>query len=304
MRQRITTMRSRELGEELRRARECAGVRGNAVCEELEWSAAKLSKLEGGWRGTSDVELAVLLGRLGTDKRTRHRIITLAQGHDTGYLLRPHFGNLADSLVCLIIHERAARTICKYEPVLVPGLLQTREYAEVLIRGGGVNPVEDVGPMIRSRMDRQEVLTGHESPDAMFFVHEAALHAPIGNSRIMHDQMMRLAFMSEWSRLSPRVVPLTVNHPLLARSFVLMTFDEVEPVAYVETDVATLFVDDGNSVEFYRHKQEVLSELALSAEQSRSVFAHWADVYDRREDHDDEDVAQEQLQRDRQRGLR
>ncbi|WP_199442348.1 helix-turn-helix domain-containing protein [Umezawaea beigongshangensis] len=299
MKQRITTMRSRELGEELRRARERAGVRGYAVCEELEWSATKLSKLEGGWRGTSDVELAALLGRLGTDKRTRDRIIALAQGHDTGYLARPHFSTLADSLVCLIIHERAARTICKYELMLVPGLLQTEEYAETLIRGGGVDAAEDVGPMIRSRMDRQEVLTGDESPDAVFFVHEMALQAPIGNSRIMHDQMMRLAFMSEWSRLSPRVVPLAVNHPLLARSFVLMTFDEVGPVAYVETDVATLFVDDRRAVEFYHRKQAALSELALDAEQSRSVFAHWADVYDRREDRDEQDVAHEQLQRNR-----
>ena len=66
-----------------------------------------------------------------------------------------------------------------------------------------------------------------------------------------------------------------------------MTFAKsIKPVAYCETDVATVFTEDRKSIEVYQRKQRALAGLALDAEQSRSVFAHWADVYDRRGDRD------------------
>jgi hypothetical protein len=297
---RTTTVQSRELGEELRRAREHARVGGSAVCEELEWSPAKLSKLEGGWRGTSDVELAVLLGKLGSDKATRDRVLRLAREHDTGYLVRPHFGKLADSLLCLIIHERAATTITSYEPMIVPGLLQTEDYASAMIRRFGVGTADEVDLKIRARIDRQEVLTGAHVLESVFFIHESALRTPVGGARVMHDQMMRLAFMRDWPQLTLRVVPTAAgNHSCLSNSSVLMTFDEAKPVAYAETDAATLFLEEDKAVQLHHHKQSVLDDLALDAGRSRSVFAHWADVYDRREDRDDQGVAHEQLQRKR-----
>ncbi|WP_199444152.1 DUF5753 domain-containing protein [Umezawaea beigongshangensis] len=295
---RVTTVQSRELGEELRRARERARVGGSAVCEELEWSPAKLSKLEGGWRGTSDVELAVLLGRLGSDKATRDRVLRLAREHDTGYLVRPHFGKLADSLLCLIIHERAARAISSYEPMIVPGLLQTEDYAAAMIGKFGEATQENVDLKVRARIDRQEILASERSPVTEFFIHETALRTAVGGAKVMHDQMMRLAFMCDWRLLTPRVIPMAAgNHPYLMHSSVLMEFDSVKPVAYSETDTATVFLEDDHAVDFYQRKQSVLADLALDAGRSRSVFAHWADVYDRRGDSDDQDVAHQQLQR-------
>jgi hypothetical protein len=90
------------------------------------------------------------------------------------------------------------------------------------------------------------------------------------------------------------------GHPGLSHSFALMTFGKsIKPVAYSETDVATLFTEDHKSIEVYQRKQRALADRALDAEQSRSTFARWADVYDRRGDRHDRgaDLAQEQLQR-------
>ncbi len=143
--------------------------------------------------------------------------------------------------------------------------------------------------MVTARMQRQEVLGAPGSPEAVFYIHEAALGNKIGSNQVMHDQMMRLAFMCEWARLSPRVIPRSGRGSAhLATGFCLMTFAKpVRPVAHSDMDFATIFTEEEKSIELYQRKRMALASLALNAEQSRLMFARWADVYDRREDRDD-----------------
>ncbi|MBP2339940.1 transcriptional regulator with XRE-family HTH domain [Saccharothrix coeruleofusca] len=282
-----TTVRSRELGEELRRVRRRANLRAERLSAALGWSAGKLSRLEHGKRGTNDLDLGSLLGALGVDATTRERIRRLSQERDLGHYVRPHDGIGPDSLLSLTMHERIAATMCKYEPALIPGLLQTEAYARAVL-GCGDLPPEELDQQVALRLNRQQVLTGPDAPDAVFYLHENALRNAIGGRRIMHDQMMRLLFMCDWRKLTLRVIPQGTGHPALTHGFNLMTFAErLKPVAYTESDVATLFSEDGPSIKLFQHKRDVLARLALDAEQSRSVFAHWADVYDGGEDRDD-----------------
>ncbi len=294
---RPATARTRELGQELRLARKRANLRATAVAEELGWSPGKLSKLEHGWRSTSDWDYGTLLGKIGADQANRDRIQRIAAEQDIGHFLRVHNGLLSDNLLCLMIHERAASTMCKYETMLIPGLLQTEAYARAVINPGGIYLPEEHDFKLAARMERQSVLSGSRSPEVTFYIHEVAMHAAIGGSQVMHDQMMQLAFMCEWDRLTIRVIPMSRGgHPALRHSFNLMTFDKsIKPVAYSETDVATLFTEDQKSIEVYQRKQRALADRALDAEQSRSVFARWAGVYDRRGDRDVEgpDLAEE-----------
>lgn len=298
---RLTTARSRELGQELHLARKRAKLTATTVAEELGWSQGKLSKMEHGWRGTSSWDYGTLLGKLGVDRQTRERIQRIASEQDIGHFIRAHDGRLSDNLLCLMIHEQAAVTMHKYEPMLIPGLLQTETYARAVINPDGVYPPEECEFNLAARMRRQSVLSGPRSPEAVFYIHEIALQAAIGGRQVMHDQMMRLAFMCEWKRLALRLIPMSrAGHPALVHAFSLMTFAKsIRPVAYSETDVATVFAEDERSIQAYQRKQQVLAGLALDAEQSRSVFARWADFYDRREGRDDQgpDLAQEQPQR-------
>jgi hypothetical protein len=188
----------------------------------------------------------------------------------------------------LIIHERAALTMHKYEPMVIPGLLQTVDYARTMIELNGVETPDEVQPLVEARMRRQTVLTSQNPPGAVFYIHEIALRGHIGGAKVMHDQAMRLRFMCDWPRLTLRLIPMsTPGHPALIRGFNLMTFAEpVKPVAYADTDVATVFTEDPDSIELYHRKRNALATLALDAEQSRSTFAHWADFYDFREDRD------------------
>ncbi|HWO61480.1 MAG TPA: helix-turn-helix transcriptional regulator [Umezawaea sp.] len=296
---RPTTARSRELGQELHLARKRANLTATSVAEELGWSPGKLSKMENGWRGTDSWDYGTLLGKLGADRQTRERIRRIASEQDIGHFIRAHEGKLSDNLLCLMIHERAALTMHKYEPMLIPGLLQTEGYIRAVFAQHAPLSKEEMDYFVSSRMGRQQILIGSRAPDATFYIHETALQTVIGGREVMHDQMMSLAFMCEWKRLRPRVIPLAApGHPALLHAYNLMTFREpIRPVAYSETDVATVFAEDERSIQVYQRKGEVLAALALDAGQSRSVFARWADAYDRREDRDGPDLAQEQLQR-------
>ncbi len=270
---RLSTARSRELGEELRRVRHRARMSSGFVADALGWSLGKLSKLETGSRGTSPWEIGTLLGRCGADKPTRDRIMAIASEADTGNFLRRH-DPWPDTLTALLVHEHAARTLTAYEPLVVPSLAQTEDYAYALTKDRGVT---------EARMTRQEALRRPGGPETLIYVHEAALRVVVGDAKVMRDQLLRLTLMCGWARISPRIIPLSApSHAALRHSATLLTFPApTKPLAYAETEAATVFHDDPTAIAAYQAKMRHLERVVLSPAQSRDVFARWADAYDR-----------------------
>ncbi|ONI81989.1 hypothetical protein ALI22I_38095 [Saccharothrix sp. ALI-22-I] len=270
---RLSTARSRELGEELRRVRHRARMSSTFVAEALGWSLGKLSKLETGSRGTSPCEIGTLLGRCGADKPTRDRILAIASEPETGSFLRLH-DRSPDSLLVLSLHEQAARTVTAYEPLMVPSLAQTEDYAHALT---------DDKAVTEARMARQDILRRPNGPQTVLYIHEAALRQVVGSPKVMRDQMLRLTLMCGWARTSPRVIPMSARSHVALRhpATVLIFADPTKPLAYVETDAATVFHDAPHAVATYEAKVRRLASLAFTAEQSRDIFARWADAYDR-----------------------
>ncbi|GAA1313692.1 helix-turn-helix transcriptional regulator [Saccharothrix xinjiangensis] len=270
---RVSTARSRELGEELRRVRKEAGLASPKVSDDLGWSLGKLSKLEKGTRGTSLWEIGTLVGHCGADKATRDRVLALAAEPDTGAFLRLHHIP-PDLLTALNIHENTARAITAYQPLTVPALAQIEDYTRALT---------DDQDLVQARMDRQEVLYHHTKPGVVLYLHEAALRLVVGGPAVMRDQLLHLALMGGWSHVTVRLIPLTVPaHPVLVHPATLLDLPEpLRPVAYTETDTATVFHDDPDVVAGYRAKMRHLHTLALPADRSREVFSRYADEYDR-----------------------
>ncbi|MGW4115291.1 helix-turn-helix domain-containing protein [Actinosynnema sp. NPDC004786] len=270
---RLSSARSRELGAELRIARRRAGLSSSETAEAMNWSLGKLSKLETGSRGTSTADIATLLGRYGTDKPTRERIVAIAAEPDTGSFLRRHDG-APDELVALSVHESIARTLAAYEPMVVPALLQTEDYAAALT--GSPETAQ-------ARMRRQQRLRRSGEPKSVYFLHEIALQLPVGTPQVMHEQMLHLTLMSGWRDTCVRVVPRTLGlHPALRLPATLLTLDDpLPPVVYAETDTVTVFHDDRPIVNAYRDKLHRLDRLALDVEQSRATLTRWAAVYER-----------------------
>jgi hypothetical protein len=269
---RLSTAHSRELGEELRRVRHRARMSSSVTAEAMDWSLGKLSKLETGTRGTGVLDIAALLGQYHTDKATREHILTIATERDTGSFVRRH-DRSPDTLAALRVHERIARTVTAYEPLTVPALAQTEDYALALTGDRAV---------ARIRMDRQQEQQ-LACRELVLYLHEAALRVRVGTPQIMRDQLLHLTLMGGWADTRIRIVPLTNGFDAMLRNpATLLTFDvPVRPVAYAEIDSVTVFHDDSDVVAAYRRKMDHLDSVALALGESRKVLARWVDAYER-----------------------
>ncbi|GAA1303438.1 helix-turn-helix transcriptional regulator [Saccharothrix xinjiangensis] len=262
---------SRELGDALRRARYESELKFGDLVEELGWSAGKISKLERGTRGTSAVDIARYVGHLRADQSTYDHIMSLAEESSTGHLVREHELAVPDALRALLLHEQTARVIWSYQILMVPGLLQTADYARELI--GTTNGEHRV----IERMARQEIFNKPRAPWGRFFIHEAALMRAVGCPQVMYEQMLQLLF-----RGGVRLVTFAAALPAsLNSAFSFMTFDDHPPVSYLDGGPVALFSDEFETTNRFRQCCNDLDLVALSEEESRLVFAKWADRYDR-----------------------
>ncbi len=242
------------------------------MLEELSWSAGKLSKLEIGMRGTSPDDVARLAGHIHVDIGTYDKIMALAHEPNSGHYVRPHGVAMPDSLRMLILHEQMAKTIRSYQTIVIPGLLQTADYAQALM-GDGL----DADLAVNDRMTRQGIFDKPLPPKARFFIYEAALHRMIGGPQVMYEQMLQLLF-----RGGVRLIPFAAALPRsLSSPFTFMTFDDHFPLTYVECGSVSLFLDTFEATKATQQSCNDLARVALSEEQSRSVFAKWADRFDR-----------------------
>jgi hypothetical protein len=253
-------------------------MRSTTVAEELGWSTAKLSKLEKGWRGTQPWEIGTLLGKCGADKATRDRIMRLAHEPNTGCFVRPHGDGLADDLLSLSLHESTALTITCYEPMVIPSLLQAEEYTRALLTDADADVLN---AFLRTRAERQAAVWDHRAPTSTFYIHETALRTTVGSPATMHDQLTRLMSASASEGLALRVVPTSAggNAALLHQSTLLTFGKGMRPLVISETDAATVFADDEQTVQAHQRKHAALSTLALNVERSRTLLAHWTGIY-------------------------
>ncbi|MCS7481916.1 helix-turn-helix domain-containing protein [Umezawaea endophytica] len=277
---RASTAQSREIGEELRRVRQYAGLKTARVAGELGWSLAKLSKLEKGSRATSSWDIGALLGKCGAEKVDRDRIMHLVQEEHLGHFTRTHQVGFPDTLLSLEIHERTAVKLTSYDPVAIPALVQAEAYALALLSTGAGSKETNI-EMVTSRIDRSTRACGESIPSSVFYIHENALELRVGSIDTMHDQMMWLTFLSDWPQVSLRVIPRSAGgHVALLRPVTLLTFDDAASLAYTDADMSTTFLESNHAIEFYRRKVDVLDSMALDVDKSRQLLELHADTYD------------------------
>src|SRR5699024_1574597 len=131
-----SSARARQLGAELRRERERFGANLRELAAQLGWSASKVSRMEAGRRGTLPADVAIYLARCGTPRHDRERLVRLAEDSAVTFRLQDHGERLPDELRSLIELETTADTIVGYDPLAVPGLLQTEPYVRALLDWG------------------------------------------------------------------------------------------------------------------------------------------------------------------------
>jgi transcriptional regulator with XRE-family HTH domain len=277
-----STARSREIGAELRRVREKARLSGHALARLLGWPAPKISRLETGKREVSEVDVAIFLARCGAPPDELERLMELARLTDAGYRSQVHGRKLPDELRSLIVLETNAEAIFGYEPLVVPGLLQTETYIRELLRLGGRKPGPGFEQRVEARLARQAIWNRRWPPELSFFVHEHALRSMVGGLPVMREQLLHLVLATSWPRCKIRVIPdSTALVSVLGGAFRLMSFRDEHPVAYVEGHTASMFLDGEEHIQNYRELLDGLVGVALNGGESREWLAALASEYDR-----------------------
>src|ERR1700754_2803841 len=182
----------RELGAELRKRREAAGVTTAKVADETGWDRTKVSRIETGHYDLSTVDMIFYLGACGIYRGQAMDIVKLCHTavENQGYWLSPKGEWLEDSISSLIYHEFTAGRTVSYEPFVVPGLLQTRAYAREWITRSASHMSRSIDEAADIRTQRQEILHWRNPSEFVFFVHEHALRTQVGSPAVMHEQLL------------------------------------------------------------------------------------------------------------------
>jgi transcriptional regulator with XRE-family HTH domain len=285
---RETTVRSRELGAGLRRLVKEAGLNGKSLAQRLDWSESDVSRLLNGKRAVRETDVAALLGACGAKTVERERLLRLCRDAARLGWWQQHGTRLPHQLRTLIDHEDNALAIGEYQATLVPGLLQTGDYARNVISRIVNIPAGEVDDRIAARLARQSIFGRIPGAHYTYFVHEFVLRLPVGSANVMSEQLHHLLRMSVRRYLDLRVVPVAAGaHAGVAGSFSFMEFAEITPVVYLESETSTLFLEESAEISAYRHILTDLAGTALDARQSQELIRNLAVELYGSEDDDD-----------------
>ncbi|WP_020667735.1 helix-turn-helix domain-containing protein [Amycolatopsis nigrescens] len=279
-----STTRTRELGIALRGIREEADLTGDELAKMLGWSPSKVSRLEHGKRGPAEIDIALYVACCGVLREKLDEVLAIARDTDDGYWLRPHSQRLPDELHSLTVQEGIASGIFEFEPLVVPGLLQTKDYARAVFELVGLIPEEGIALRVHARMRRQPLLHRYNAPQFTWFIHEHALRTPVGGPVVMYEQVLHLLRVSEQPHVQVRVVPSAAGpYSVIGNGFRVVSYADHPSSAYAECQGAGIFFDRSADVTMYRQLLARLAVPAMDGEQSRQWLAHLASEYDRME---------------------
>jgi transcriptional regulator with XRE-family HTH domain len=278
------TVRRRRLGQELRRLRELKGMTAEEVAERLLVSQSKISRLENGRRSISQRDVRDLCGVYEVeDQRVVDSLMQMAKdSRQQGWWHA--FGDVPYSVYIGL--ETDAASLRVYDPQVVPGLLQTRPYAEALIAGALPETMPgDIDKRVQVRMRRQERISAPESPLRLWTVlDEAALRRVVGNRSLMREQLEYLVEQSQLPHVTVQVIPFDLGaHPGLNGQYAILEFPDASDssVVYIEGVTSDLYLEKPADVQKYSVMYEHLRAQALNVDQSRQFIADIAKAYAR-----------------------
>lgn len=246
------TLLSRRLALELARCREARRLSRDEVTKRLEWSNTTLFRIETGRTKPQPRSVRELLDLYGIGGTTKEGLIQLARDARKPGWWHSFRDVLPNPYEAFIGLEAGASGIRTFETTMIPGLLQTADYARAMIRGGPqeLDP-DEIERRVEVRMARQEILNGADRPRLWTILDEAALHRTVGGSAIMRRQLVHLAEMSEQAKTMIQVVPFAAGaHAGVTGPFVVLDFAEPQDpdVIYLESVPEGVYLEDADDV--------------------------------------------------------
>jgi len=232
--------------------REERNLKIESVNKQLGWSSGKLSRMERNeWKLPSVRDMKDLAEVYELPTEMREAIVSLAsESRRRGWwvdfkdVLR---GGLAD-------FETGASMIRTYEALLIPGLLQTPEYAAAVLRGSRVLSDGDIERKVAGRLKRQEILAAEAAPSVWAVIDEAALRKRVGGPEVMSAQIRQLIAIAERPNIDIQVLRDEAgSHAAMEGSFMLLDFPDPAdlPLVYIETATEDLYLEQPEAIQNY-----------------------------------------------------
>lgn len=266
------TVQRRRLRTELRKARDAAGLRQADVASAMDWSPSKLIRIERGDVSVSTNDLKALLNHYGVKDRARvNLLLDLAKAARGGSFYDQYGDLLKPGFKEYLAYEASASVIRQYDPVLVPGLLQTEEYGRAILEhmaGFGQDAVDKAWEV---RQHRQELVDRENPPDFLCVIDEAALRRRVGRGQVMRRQLERLREAAAEPYITIQIMPFAHGaHPGMAGNFILLEFADPSLVDMVHLESVNQITvrDDTELIAQYLDRFDQLQDLAFSPEDS------------------------------------
>jgi hypothetical protein len=274
---RSPTVRRRRLGYELRRLREKAGLTIDDVAGQMDCSASKISRIETGHSGVTPRDVRKLLDIYEVVGPEGDELVQIARDARQKGWWHPYSTVLTSAFVGL---EAEASAIQAYEQQVVPGLLQTAEYARAMMRAARPDIDDDeVERRVHVRMRRQSLLGKEHPVDLWAVLDEAVLSRPVGGDAVMRAQLAALVEAADCPNVTLQVLPFDVGaHAGMDGTFTILSFPNPAdpPVVFAENATGGLFIEKSEELRKYEAIFEHIRATALPPEESVSFISELA----------------------------
>jgi hypothetical protein len=269
------TLRRRRLGAELKKCREGAGMTQETVSRHFEWNTAKVTRIETARVAVSARDVRDMLSLYGIrDEEYREALVDLARQSKerswwTDYkdVMRP--GNFVGL-------EAGAGAMRVFEPILLPGLLQTEAYMRALMRTGRRNdPPANIDRRIALRIHRQNRLREPNPLELSAIIDESVLRRTIGGDDVMSEQLLHLIEVAQLPNVTVQILPFDAGeHTFLGGPAALLEFREAThlDVVYLEGLAGDYYEEQPHEVARYREEFDRLSARALDHRMSLKMI--------------------------------
>ncbi|MFD9485572.1 helix-turn-helix domain-containing protein [Streptomyces sp. NPDC059991] len=269
------TTRRRQLGADLRRLRERKGLTLEEAGTLVEISKATLSRYETKEGTVKWPTVDALCREYGATEEERLALVELAKGAKIQGWWRSLADPIPESMNLMLTLEDEVVREDHYSCMYVPGLLQTRAYAEAVHRASEMRCTEqEIAHMVDIRMKRQELLAREEPPHIWAVIDEAVLRRLVGGREVMREQLLHLHSQAEQLQVTVQILPFASGaHAAAVGSFVILGGPTPElDVVYVDIIGGGLFMERPEELACYKLAFEYLRAQALDIEASAALL--------------------------------
>lgn len=278
-----STVPRRQLGRLLRRFRTEANITLDAAAEELEYSRQKIWRMECGMAPVRVLDAKAMCELYDVPTRMTEAMRGLAAETKSHGWWHAYGDAIPTWFELYVGLESAAAHLRGYDESLIPGILQTRGYANALYQPKTALSEEDRERAVQVRLQRQAVLTRRlpKPPRLDAILNEAVLRRSVVGAHVLAEQLKHLLAVTELPNVSVKVLPLTAGpHPgAVAGTFMILDFSPsktrsaTEPsVVYSESLTGALYLDKEEELASYQEIWAGLTELSLDEAQSKEMI--------------------------------